>query len=237
MKWSYGITTVPSRREDLFPRTLASLRAAGFDSPRIFIDGEINGGTYSSRFNIPEEKITCRYPNIRTYGNWVLSLAELYIREPLADRYALFQDDFVTCLNLRSYLESVPFPEKGYLNLYTFPSQQKIAPKRGVGWYPSSQHGRGAVALVFNGEGVRTLLRHPYMIDRPVDPIRGHKSVDGAIITTMRMLGWKEYVHNPSLTQHTGLYSSMGNKPHKLAVSFVGEDYDAMKLLEQERIS
>ena len=39
MKWAYGITTVPSRRENLFERTLQSLAVAGFDNPRLFVDG------------------------------------------------------------------------------------------------------------------------------------------------------------------------------------------------------
>ncbi len=38
-RWMYGVTTTPTREEDLFPRTLASLKNAGFDNPWLFIDG------------------------------------------------------------------------------------------------------------------------------------------------------------------------------------------------------
>lgn len=242
MRWAYGVTTVPSRRQDLLPRTLASLCSAGFDSPRLFVDGLEN--CLADRWQQDLQlTVTARFPFIRVFGNWVLGLAELYIRDPGADRYAMFQDDFVTYPNMRQYLERCAYPDgeegrdKGYWNLYTFPSNQNLAPVDGKGmqregWYPSNQFGRGAVALVFNRPAVITLLTHLHMVERPQDCTRGWRAVDGGIVTAMGKAGWKEYVHNPSLVQHTGLVSSMGNKPHKLAVSFRGEDYDALRLLE-----
>lgn len=238
LKWSYGVTTVPSRRGDLLPRTLASLGEGGFDRPRLFVDGERDGRGWVNDFNL---EVTCHYPNLRTFGNWVTTLWELYIREPLADRYAIFQDDFVTYRNLRGYLEAVSYPERGYLNLYTFPSNQGIVPavgqtgRRYVGWYESNQNGRGAVALVFSREAVTTLLQTEHMVLRPQHADRGHKSVDGAVVTALKKAGWKEYVHNPSLVQHTGEVSSMGNKKHPLAESFRGEGFDAMGLLEEAK--
>lgn len=228
MVWAYGITTVPSRFNDVFLRTLASLRAGGFDKPHLFIDG----GKRLADYEALGLEMTVHFSPVRTFGNWILSLGELYIRNPNADRFAIFQDDFVTYRNLRGYLERSPFPQQGYLNLYTFPSNQTLAPKEmSAGWYLSNQLGRGAVALVFNREGVKQLLHHTHMINKPTDPHKGHKSVDGAISEAFRNLGWKEFVHNPSLVQHTGVASSMRNPPHPLATSFKGEDFDAMELL------
>lgn len=236
MKWAYGVTTVPSRRDTLLPQTLQSLREAGFGEPRLFADNcdAIQSNWYRSTFNL---EVTNRWPVIRTYGNWMLSLWELYIRDPSADRYAIFQDDFVTYKNLRRYLNKCPYPDKGYWNLYTFPSNQEICPrdKHGryhVGWYESNQFGRGAVALIFSREAITTLLTHEHMVNRVQDCARGHRSVDGGVVTCLvQKEGWKEYVHNPSLTQHTGLVSSMGSNPQRLALSFKGEEFDAMELL------
>lgn len=239
IKWAYGVTTVPSRLKDLLPRTLGSLAAAGFDKPRLFIDGAfpLDAQRYRERFNL---ETTSRGPEVRTAGNWVLSIYELYYREPTADRFAIFQDDMVTYRRLREYLEVVPYPDKGYLNLYTFPSNQGLCPtgKDGrphIGWYKSNQYGRGAVALIFSREALVTLLSSPYLAARPQDCTRGHKSIDGGILESMKAAGWVEYVHNPSLVQHTGTLSSMGNKPHKLALSFRDEDLDAMDLLKEMR--
>ena len=237
MQWAYCVTTVPQRKDDLLPRTLRSLAAAGFDKPRLCVDAN-TGIAKSSLLDVtrayaeafPELELTVRYPNIRTYGNWVLSLAELYLYNPGADRFLVAQDDFVTYRNLRQYLEKCPYPERGYWNLYTMPSNQTLAPD-GTGWYLSNQFGRGAVALVFNRETVLTLLTHQHMVERPMDAHRGWKAVDGGVVTALAKAGWKEFCHNPSLTQHVGLVSSMGNKPHRLAESFRGEEFNALDLL------
>ncbi len=225
MKWACGVTTVPSRKLELLPRTLTSLAAAGFDKPHLFVDGASDG--YG--------EATYRMPVIRAYGNWILGLAELYIRNPTADRYAMFQDDFVMCKGVRKYLEQW-YPERGYLNLYTFPSNER---KQG-GWYESAllnsdpkwQTGRGAVALVFNRKAVQILLTHQHMVDKPDDVkvTRGGwlvawRKIDGAVVTAMNKAGWREYVHMPSLTQHVGARSTVANLPHKSATSFPGEEY------------
>lgn len=223
MKWAYGVTTVPSRICELLPRTLESLREAGFDKPRLFVDGAKSGFEH---FGL---ETTYRHTNLRTHGNFVLSLYELYIRDPGAERYAMFQDDFVTYVGLKDYLERW-YPEKGYLNLYTFPCNQALSRGR-EGWYESDQLGKGAVALVFSNEAVEVLLTSAHMFGRPRDPIRGHKSVDGGIVDSFRKAGWKEYVHNPSLVQHTGLISSMGNGQHQLSPSFRGQEFDIRKMI------
>lgn len=225
LKWSYGVTTVPQRRHDLLPRTLNSLILAGFDRPRLFVDGASTG------FGDLGLETTYHQPALRTFGNWITALWELYIREPMADRYAIFQDDFVTCRNLRRYLETVEYPENGYLNLYTFPCNQQLAP--GLGWYPSDQMGKGALALVFNKSAVTELLSSEHMAMRPQHAVRGHKSVDGGIVTALKATNRKEYVHNPSLVQHTGDVSSMGNGTHQHAISFRGEQWDAMEMLRE----
>lgn len=232
MKWAYGVTTVPSRFNNLLPRTLESLKLAGFDAPRLFVDGDTDSNDWG---RLQYEK-TFRYPLLRTHGNWWLALHELYLRNPNADRYAIFQDDLVTYRNLRGYLESVTYPDKGYLNLYTVPQNERLFPKDFVGFYLSNQMGRGAVALVFDNEACVTLLSSKHMVIRVKDPIRGHKVVDGGIVTAMGQAGYKEYVHGPSLVQHTGERSSMGNLPTPLAVNFLGEDFDALQLLRQEKV-
>lgn len=230
---AYGVTTVPSRLKDVFPRTLKSLALAGFDKPHLFIDGCKTPELYQDYGT----EITCRWPNVRTAGHWALSIAELYVRNPNAERYALFQDDFVTYNNLRGYLDSCEYSANGYWNLYTFPSNQELCPKDYSGWYPSNQLGRGAVALVFSREILLTLLTERPFINRPQCPHRGHKAIDGGIIDSLKKIGIQEYVHSPSLVQHTGLESSMGNKRHQLAVSFQGENFDALTLCKSQPVN
>lgn len=241
MKWEYGVTTVPSRRDELLPRTLASLKRGGFNTPTLFVDGEKDPESWRDEFKL---EVVTRWPVIRTFGNWTLAIAELYIRNPTADRYAIFQDDFVTCLGLREYLSACEYPRKGYLNLYTFASNTLgNLRKHGLtdkpldyqGWYPSNQNGRGAVALVFDNEAVITLLTHEFFVNRPKDMNRGWRAIDGGIVTALGKAGWKEYVHTPSLVQHTGTYSSMRSKPHQPSPVFIGESADARDLLKKDQ--
>lgn len=232
MKWSYGVTTVPSRRDTLLPTTLRSLARGGFGYPRLFVDGATEAELEEyKRFGC---EISARSPALRTAGNWFLSLLELYLRDSLADRYALFQDDLVTSHNLRSYLESTPYPPRSYLNLYTMPSNQDLVGKDFVGWFRSNQFGRGAVGLVFDRNATVLLLSSHHMLTRPQDLDKGWKSVDGGIVTAMTKEGYSEFVHSPSLVQHTGKVSSMGTKEQPLAPVFRGEDFDLMELLRCE---
>ena len=227
--WAYGVTTVPDRlASGLLERTLKSLSKSGFPKPRLFIDGLPTSVTES----VSGLEVTCRNPSIRTYGNFHLGLSELFIRNAHADLYAMFQDDFVTYKNLRKYLEGCRYPKKGYLNLYTFPQNQKNT----EGWYLSNQLGKGAVALVFNNEAVQALLNSNYWIGRPAsnpgNKDRLWKFIDGGIVEALKKAGFKEYVHNPSLVQHTGDRSSVGNARQEKAPSFRGEEFDALKLLK-----
>ncbi len=162
----------------------------------------------------------------------------------------MFQDDFVTYKNLRQYLEKIPYPTRGYLNLYTFPSNQGLTPKNVSGesrrgWFEArelessplyhgrkGQSGRGAVALVFSRDAMVALLSSQHLVEHALDSSVGHKKIDGSVVTSMNKAGYREYVHNPSLVQHTGDITSIkGNAPHKQSLSFMGEDFDALSLL------
>lgn len=227
LKWAYGLTTVPQRRETLLPRTLASLQAAGFDNPRLFVDGASSPEPWA-QFGCD---VTTRSPRVGTTSNWVLSLVELCIREPSAERYAIFQDDLVTCLNLREYLDTCEYPAGGYCNLYTFPENQELARGRS-GWYRSNGSGLGAVALVLDQRAAVAFLGQARLIQarKQQDDWRG---ADRTIIRVMRKAGIREFVHNPSLVQHTGEVSTMGHGRYPLAPSFRGEAFDALTLLSR----
>ena len=234
MKWAYGVSTVPSRRDGLLTRTLVSLRSAGFPEPRLFVDGHIDAILYVDQFGL---ETTAHYPKVGNFGNWVLGLTELYLRDPKADRYAMFEDDVVLCRNVKEYLEACPFSNKGYINLYTVEDAVKQAPAT-PGWVLSTQGGRGALGLVFDQESVKALLSSLRCVSHAEDRLRGHYLVDGAVVDSMERTGRKEWVHWPSLAQHTGtggttIENRLAPTLQKFneAPSFPGEDFDAMSLL------
>lgn len=258
IKWTYGVTTVPSRVYNLLPQTLVSLEKAGFPSPRLFVDGAEAKDNRWAGFGLP---VTLR-EKTTAYANWYLALLEMYLREPEADRYAIFQDDILLYRNLRGYLDQQPYPvpspplpspqesnglvhappSPGYWNLYTAPSNWLKCPNNGrfTGFYESNQCGKGALALVFSHEAVQVLLTAVHMVKRAVpikveDPsckagTRHTKSIDGAVVEAMRGAGWAEYVHAPSLVEHAGDVSTLGNDGLPKAVVFFGDHFDALQL-------
>ena len=205
MKWAVGVTTVPKRMTDgLLMRTTESLEQAGFDNTILFVDGQQGEmGTCAGPSRV------FRGESVTAYGNFVLAAWELFIRDPSADRYAMFQDDLVASRNLREYLEAVPYPPQSYLNLYTWPCNASAAgnpnwnPHR-KGFYLSDQMGRGAVALVFDNATMRTLLSAPELVHHLDDVNRKTRAIDRAVKNAMGNAHIREFVHNPSLVQHTG---------------------------------
>jgi hypothetical protein len=246
--WEYGITTVDQRQTTTLPITVASLRKAGFDKPRLFVDGSNALASYAVQFQLPV--IVRGIDNIRTFGNWYLAMVEMYMRNPNADRYSLFQDDIIASKGLKEYLEHTPYPNgkdgrpKGYLNLITYPQNEGLSKVNGplpgpeeTGWYPSNQMGKGAQGLVFDNAALVALLTSDYMVNRVKDERRGWQGLDGGIVTAMKRMGYIEYVHTPSLIRHIGEETSMGPdhpKTQPVDKSFRGEEWDAMTLVKEE---
>lgn len=252
LNWEYGITTVPARMDTYLPITIESLKQGGFDKPRLFIDGVLSnsgiGLTYYQRYQA-HLGLTFRYPKLNCWGNFIHSLHELYTRNPGADRYAMFQDDIICSRNLKRYLELVPMPNGGqsYLNLYTFRENESIIANKPTGFVEATplntsrgggnyhgkqqQAGRSASALVFTAEGVRVLLssRHSIMKGTAAGQ-RGWRFVDGGVVEAMNQANYWEHVHNPSLVQHIGDLSTLGNRNSK-ATTFLGEGFDCLTLL------
>ena len=82
-------------------------------------------------------EMTFHYPVLGIYGNWFLAMCELFAREPLCQRYVVFEDDILACSNLREYLERCPYPEDGFWNCYTSSDNHNLLTTiedRGVGW-------------------------------------------------------------------------------------------------------
>lgn len=229
--WVYGVTTVPERREKELARTLASLKNGGFPQPLLFVDGEDETGWWKTKYGL---RTIGRFPRIGAWGNWFLAINEMYIRNPAAGRYVLFQDDIVVMKNLRQYLERISFPGRSYWNLITYPKNYELAKKDVLGFYPASSktRGLGAQGLVFDRQGVLTLLTSAMTHSRPQDEKRGKINVDGGIVDAMNKAGYKELVHNPSLIKHINGSSIIGHGPQPEATSFLGENADAMNLEE-----
>jgi hypothetical protein len=231
--WAYGVTTCRKRRDNHLPLTLDALRDAGFDKPRLFADGTDDACGWEAEFDLP---VTVRgVEPVGTFRNWLMAVTELYVRSPGADRYAIFEDDLDTRPGLREYLDAVPWPDgKAYVNLYTAPTTEDwfLSKSRAThvnlpggkqyelkapvphvapdyrGFLPTRQDGKGAVALVFDWQGVRALLAGLTMWERAAINVR---TTDGAIAVAMAAAGYTEHAHLPCLVKHVGLESVSGH--------------------------
>lgn len=211
MRWAYAVTTIPERAP-IYKGTLESLASAGFPDPDIYVDG------------------FAKSQKVGAYGAWVLTAWELYLRHSFVDRYVLFQDDLVACKGLKEYLERIPYPSHTYFNLYTSPANQALAP--GVNcWYPSNQKGNGALALMFSREALVAVLGSTQLARGPMNENSNRaKNVDGVIGRAMAASSYREYVSNPSLVQHMGEQSTIGNGGVRQASSFPGESFNCKSL-------
>lgn len=202
--WACGVTTIPGRVKTLLPQTLQSLHKAGFPAPWIFMDGACDIGQLDNYGGL-----VIRHPGGGHLANWYLAMTTLYTSFPKAERYAIFEDDLLCCPNLRSYLDSCPYPAPGYLNLLTHDCNLVLTgPVHG--WHKSNQRGKGAVALVFDREAAQALLSCREFINRPAD--RKRKCADGVVCDSLIPQGYTEWVHYPSLVQHVGVESSLGHE-------------------------
>lgn len=240
LRWATCVTTVPARRHDLLPRTLASLAAGGFSGPRLLVDGLQPGDAVVYAHHGLE--VTTRWPTIRLTGNFVLGLWEMLVRQPDADRYAVFQDDVLCSCNLRQYLERLPCPAKGYQNLCLYPANLPPGADGKVGWHPAKNLGKGAQGLVFSRDAVVALLSSTDIVTRPLsapNPARPWwANIDGGICCALKKAGWREYVHNPSLLGHTGAKTTLldvrGHGTQPAPAGFRGEDFDCLDFLPRE---
>lgn len=221
MKWAVGITTCAARQTTLLPETVRSVTDAGFSVDRIFSDGGLK------RLTPYPDVVTLRNPPIGTVGNWLLGAWELYLRFS-ADRYVMFQDDVACVGGMREYLERNPWPTNGYANLYCEPRNERHCERDG--WNRSNQLGYGALALGFTRDALEHLLTATHLIKKRRSR-KPHGNLDGTVVTSMRNAKYDEYVHYPSLVQHTGEKSTMGHKPLAVSESFPGESFDAREWL------
>jgi len=233
IEWAVGVTTVQARLNTLLPATLNSLAAGGFGGLlRLFVDGCRDPKSVEEWCKLP---VSTRSQQLGIAGSWMLTLHELYLRQPRADYYLIFQDDVAVLKNLRHYLEQSPLPRAAFGNLFLARGPHKVLkarwPKVPVGWHKSDQKCRGAQGLLFPNPAARALLLSTFANNWP-NTVKGDRNVDGMIVQAMNQAGYDEWVHCPTLCEHTGRLSTVGHGIMESVDTWRGEDYDSLELLE-----
>ena len=199
-QWAVGVTTAP-RKESTLLQTLNSLKIAGWDTPRLFVEP---GTEIPPEFNrLP---ISLRDETLGAFPNWYLALTELVLRHPRAEAYLLCQDDVLFATDLRDYLEHTLWPAQqiGVVSIYC-PSHYRQAAKPGFiredqGWYSW-----GALAYIFSNPSARALLSDSMVLNhRDFGPSEGLRHIDSVVGYWCERNQLPYYVHSPSLAQHIG---------------------------------
>ncbi|MDB5388806.1 MAG: hypothetical protein JWM11_4452 [Planctomycetaceae bacterium] len=203
--WSVGIVSAP-RREATLEWCLDSLRRAGWDRPRLFIDGLIR---IPDRYS--QLPVTWREESIGAWPNTYLALMEMIQRDPHVDAYLLLQDDafLYDRGNLREYLEAALWPGDcpGIVSLYCPQPYNRTEP----GWHTRSEPWVwGAQAFLFSPAAAREFVSSPEVIShRWTGHYEGRVQVDVLLGKWALAHDWPVWFPNPSLVQHVGNTSSI----------------------------
>jgi hypothetical protein len=222
-RWAVGVTSAPRRRPTL-DWCLDSLRRAGWETPRLFIDSAV---TIAERFaGLP---VSLREGKLGAWPNYYLTLAELLMREPEADAFLLVQDDVVLYdrQNLREYLEEALWPADpvGAVSLFCSSAYTRAVP----GWYAAEGAWVwGAQAFVYPRESAKRFIADPLVLEhRWSHRHRGLANIDIVIGQWAARHGLPVCHPSPSLAQHVGDTSTLWTEAridgHRQADQFAGD--------------
>ena len=201
--WAVGVTTAPRRRPTL-ESCLDSIVRAGWDAPRLFLDGSAE---LPSRYN--HLSVTWRENSVGAWPAWYLGLAELLLQQPHADAYVLLQDDVILYdrESLRAYLEEVLWPgdETGLVSLF----YTGLHPAPGWHTSPADWHW-GAQGFVFPPPVARALLCDPVLSRAWLEASPEHHiPIPELLCEWTGRMAIPVWYANPSLAQHIGNTSTI----------------------------
>ncbi|MCO6045294.1 hypothetical protein NG895_15390 [Aeoliella sp. ICT_H6.2] len=202
-RWSVGITTTP-RRQSTLEDCLDSLARAGWENPRLFLDG-------SARVPARYEHLcaTWREGRVGAWPAFYLAMVEMILHDPNADAYMLLQDDVMAHdrESLREYLEQVLWPgyRPGLVSLF-YTGHDTTA-----GWHRADGNWDwGAQAFIFPAGVARAFVTDVEM-SRSMLAASGenHIPIPELIFEWVMRRGIETWYAIPSLTQHIGNTSTI----------------------------
>jgi hypothetical protein len=224
-RWAVGVTAA-RRTTDLLSSTLGSLINAGWENPIVFYDGSPD-----IALNV---ELVSRTKSIGAFPNFYSAASELLMRFPHAQAYLLAQDDILLAKNTRFFLEECSVPEDAcVLKLFTHDACQA----ENYSWsrLRTRNDMKGAQAYVFSHKSLIQFLTSDEPINHRSGDYRPDNAIDNVVAYWARDLERSQrkyqYVYTPSLVQHTGTNHSTLGHDMPTASSFVGEEFDAMRLL------
>jgi glycosyltransferase involved in cell wall biosynthesis len=200
LTWSVGLLTAP-RPQPTIEETLSNLRAAGFPEIHVFAEP----GSFVPAAT-PGLFVTQHGRTLGNLGNFYSSLAALYMTEPRADCFALFQDDIEAATGLREWCENEFWPHgAGLVSLFT----PRVFTAPHPGWRilnPGRFRTFGAQAFVFRRDALQRFLADERLLHQRQRQPDGD---DAAVGDWAARSGEGIAYHSPSLVQHLAVPSSI----------------------------
>lgn len=200
-KWAIGITIAP-RKYPTLPKTLKALKAAGWDTGIIFAEP----GSYIDCG--PNWPYVHRFKQTGIFGNWMLGLYELFIRNIDADAFFMIQDDIVLAPGTRQYLENALwFTDQPHLVSLFGPNAIDKDPSNG--WRSSLAYAGGPNSIIMSHETVQEILSS--LVPLRYYGVRNQQKVsfdDLGIFVLMSHNEWPVFYPKPSLGDHIGHQST-----------------------------
>lgn len=223
-RWAVGVTTAPRRAPTLHP-CLRSVIAAGWPSPHLFMDGEVDVPAEFSHL-----ARTLRAPALGARQSYYLAIAELLERHPDAQALLIVQDDayWPSHLPMREYLERCLWPgsEPGLVSAWCCTDDTAAE----SGWHLRDRPWRlGAVAFIYSREAAERFVGDPLIQQQcschPENPSGGISSLVG---DWAARAGVPVYYPTPSLVQHLGEVSTIWENSRAVGVRrasrFIGDE-------------
>lgn len=239
LKWLVAVQACRRPQRQTIDRTLKTLALAGWPEPIVFWDGPLEE---EARRRILAKAAQWGAPDFVVRGRPAGALAsfgaiaaELAAREPEA-AHLIVQDDVALSANVRQYLDARGWPRDAVL-LKLFAPDETIAAAAEPGWteIPEELHMRGAQALLFPPGELERLVASPHILNQRRGLIRGsshrtNEAIDNVVARWAREAGGRQYVHNPSLAQHTAPTADNSALGHVFpeASSWRGERFDCL---------
>lgn len=200
-KWAVGVTTAPREHKTII-KTIKSLESAGWDNGTIFSEP----GSYIDLGDKWEYVHRSRKTGI--FGNWMLGLYELFIRNIDADAYFMIQDDIVLAPESREYLEkSLWFTDKPHLISLFGPNAIDKNPSNG--WRSTTNYHGGPNSIIMSHETVQEILSSIVPLQfYGIRHTQNSSFDDLGIFLLMNKKGWPTFYPKPSIGDHIGHQST-----------------------------
>lgn len=200
-KWAVGITTSP-RKYPTITKTIKALEGAGWNEGTIFAEP----GEYGH--NNQNWPYVYRHKNAGIFGNWMLGLYELFIRNIDADAFFMIQDDIVISPNTREYLENALwFSDEPHLVSLFGPNA--IDKDENNGWRSTTEYHGGPNSIIMSHETVQEVLSSLTPLRYyGVQKLKNSSFDDLGIFALMHENNWNVYYPKPSIGDHIGHQST-----------------------------